>query len=447
MPKDRRPSQRANFTKRTLEKLPVPKAGRTTVYDTRSDLGLRIDAKNGSKTFFWFKTGAHAKPIFKTIGSWPNTSIDQARIEARQFQSQLENWRLREYRDPNPFAAPEKVMTLQKLLDEYCARWVKGHAARPEKAENAVRWMIERYLGAGPKKNPDKPPLPENKKPVADWRNRPLDSIRSRDVRNIHVQIAERFGKVTADRIVQLLKRMFYWEIEQDQRWTGANPCVGVKFYGHNSRERVLTPEETARLFAELKQEPNRDLSDFVWLAIATEARRGDVLSMRWQDIQWGVWTVPYPKGGRKRSYAQKLIPEALEVLQQRREIVPADAVYVFPSKSGGHLQELKRSWSQLMKRAEVPGFRIHDLRHVLPSVQVSMGIGLPIIGKGLGHKPGSPATAVYANLQFDPAHSAMSAAMQELKAKAAKAAQKIPRRKQSLPVLTAQASGGPISS
>jgi integrase len=62
----------------------------------------------------------------------------------------------------------------------------------------------------------------------------------------------------------------------------------------------------------------------------------------------------------------------------------------------------LKRPWQAVAKRAGLEGVRLHDLRHTYASFGAGSGLGLPIIGKLLGHS--QPATtARYAHLDTDP--------------------------------------------
>jgi integrase len=83
---------------------------------------------------------------------------------------------------------------------------------------------------------------------------------------------------------------------------------------------------------------------------------------------------------------------------------------------------DLNRPWRAIVKRAGPNGLRIHDLRHTHASVGAGLGLGLPIIGKLLGHTQPST-TARYAHLDTDPLRRAsehigtrLAAAMGDLK-------------------------------
>jgi integrase len=70
---------------------------------------------------------------------------------------------------------------------------------------------------------------------------------------------------------------------------------------------------------------------------------------------------------------------------------------------------DLKRPWTLVCRRAGLEGLRLHDLRHSFASVGAGAGLGLPIIGKLLGHA--SPTTtSKYAHLDSDPVRRATNA-------------------------------------
>ena len=411
----RKESKRIHFTARTLDALPIPARGRVTYYDARSHLGLRVDA-NGIKSFFWFRTGPQGKPIFRSIGTWNATSIEKARAAANEYQGKLEGWRAKGYAGDDPFVDADAEYTFGELLSAYVDKRVSHYAARPERAKKEIKWMTEPSIKH-----------PEKKKPLSAWMKKPLSQITDKAVRAMHREIAEKNGKTQADRSIQLVRRLFGWGIKE-KMYTGANPALGVEYFGWTERERFLSAEEIARLFKAMKKDPNRDLIDFVSLSLWTGARRSDVLSMRWQDVlpfQDNTWRIPEPKGGEAHSYRVPLVAEAIEILQARKRSAKDGAVWVFPSTATnahgqpgvtGHLVEMKRSWRQLLKRAKIEDLHIHDLRRSLGSWQAGLNTSLVIIGKTLGHRPGSSATAVYGRVDLEPVRASIAQAVAAMK-------------------------------
>jgi integrase len=155
---------------------------------------------------------------------------------------------------------------------------------------------------------------------------------------------------------------------------------------------------------------------------ILTGARLREILHLGWDhvDFERGLLLLPDSKTGKK---AIVLNAPALDVLAN----LPRVGAYVIAGQAAGSEQErpradLKRPWQAVAKRAGLNGVRIHDLRHTHASVGAGAGLGLPIIGKLLGHAQAAT-TARYAHLDADPLRRAsdrigshIAAAMGDLK-------------------------------
>src|SRR4030095_3011498 len=75
--------------------------------------------------------------------------------------------------------------------------------------------------------------------------------------------------------------------------------------------------------------------------------------------------------------------------------------------KTGAHLVNLEKPWRRIRKAAGLDDVRLHDRRHSF--VSVGAGMGLPMIGKLLGHSQ-PQTTARYAHLDHDPVKAANEA-------------------------------------
>jgi integrase len=92
---------------------------------------------------------------------------------------------------------------------------------------------------------------------------------------------------------------------------------------------------------------------------------------------------------------------KALNLLQEMKN--DARTNYLFPGKVPGQpLQEIKKGWDTIRKKAGLPDVRLHDLRHTHASHLVSSGLSLSIVGKLLGHTQAST-TQRYAHLADEP--------------------------------------------
>lgn len=70
---------------------------------------------------------------------------------------------------------------------------------------------------------------------------------------------------------------------------------------------------------------------------------------------------------------------------------------------------DLKKPWTAVTEAAGLTGLRIHDLRHSFASIGAGAGLGLPIVGKLLGHTQAAT-TQRYAHLDTDPLRKASDA-------------------------------------
>src|SRR5262249_14425964 len=127
-----------------------------------------------------------------------------------------------------------------------------------------------------------------------------------------------------------------------------------------------------------------------------------EILRLRWEwvDLERGLLLLPDSKTGKK---AIVLNAPAMKVLAE----LPCLGGYVIAGQAAGTDEERPRPDLNRPRRAGgrgagLRGVRIHDLRHTHASFGAGAGLGLPIIGKLLGHA--HPATtAKYAHLDVDP--------------------------------------------
>ncbi len=210
-----------------------------------------------------------------------------------------------------------------------------------------------------------------------------------------------------ANRVQALLSTMF----SKAMLWgyhKGENSCRGIRKFRKVSRDRFLSGEELARFFEALDLTENPAFKDFILLSLFTGAKKSNVLSMRWKDVNFerSVWKIPVElsKNGDQRQIP--LAPDVLDILRKPR--AETSSAFVLPGPGAkGHYMEPKRAWNTLLERAKLEDLRIHDLRRSMGSWMTIGGTSLLIVGKALGHKT-SQATSIYARLNLDPVRAAM---------------------------------------
>ena len=205
----------------------------------------------------------------------------------------------------------------------------------------------------------------------------------------------------------------------------GPNPCRKVKKYAEQSKERFLSLEELGRLGASLltaeskgipwqpdpdkktKHAPKAEnrftvvgehAAAALRLLLFTGARLREILHLKWENVDFdrGLLFLADSKTGKKTVV---LNAPALAVLSDLTRI--GDYV-IAGDEVDRPRSDLKRPWDLIRNHAGLADVRIHDLRHTFASVGAGASLGLPIVGKLLGHAQAST-TARYAHLDADP--------------------------------------------
>ena len=127
-------------------------------------------------------------------------------------------------------------------------------------------------------------------------------------------------------------------------------------------------------------------------------ARFREILHLKWEHVDFdrGLLLLPDSKTGKKTIVLNAPALAVLNGLDQIGQFVIAG------EKMDKPRADLKRPWNLVRGAAGLEGLRIHDLRHTYASFGAGGGLGLPIIGKLLGHSQAAT-TARYAHLDSDP--------------------------------------------
>jgi integrase len=211
-----------------------------------------------------------------------------------------------------------------------------------------------------------------------------------------------------ANRLLAVLSKMFNLAERWGLRPDGSNPCRHVEKFAERKRERMLSPAELARLGDALNSyDGSPYVAGAVKLLVFTGARLGEVLGLQWAWIEFerGEACLPDSKTGAKTLH---LPPPALAVLAKLPRL-DGNPFVIAGAKAGAALVNLEKPWRAIRKTAGLDDVRLHDLRHAFASVAASSGMGLPIIGKMLGHTQAAT-TNRYAHLASDPVKAAAAA-------------------------------------
>ncbi len=165
--------------------------------------------------------------------------------------------------------------------------------------------------------------------------------------------------------------------IERDQRLS-ENRVSGNAW--RRARRQAVLPDLSTAAFADY-------LQPMVLLTLNTGLRRGEVLQLRWVDVDL-LQRELIVRGDNAKSGKTRHIPlnnEALTTLQQWRSD-STSTVWVFAGHDGERMQAVKTSWTGVLRSAAIIDFRWHDLRHHFASRLVMNGVDLNTVRELLGH-------------------------------------------------------------
>jgi integrase len=382
-----------DFSKRSLDKLLGTQGQRLVIHDSRTP-GLRAELREGgSITYFVFKRLAGGGPRRVKIGTFPEVTIDSARSEALDVLSELSQGR--------DVARDRRARRQESTLKDLFGHWLESHAKLHKRTWQEDQRQFDKLLDG--------------------WHNRRLSSITRTDVRTLHARIGKNHGHYAANRLLSLLRAMFNRAGELG--YTGDNPTKGIRKFKEQSRDRYLQPDEFPKFIAAVNGEPNETLRDFFLMLLYTGARRSNVQAMAWADVSLdaATWRIPDTKSGDAVTVH---LPGPALVILATRKAMASGSPWVFPGgkkNQGGHLRDPKAAWAKLLERAGIENLRLHDLRRTLGSWQAAAGASMQIIGKSLGHKAGSPATAIYSRLSLDPVRASVDTAVAAMVAASSK--------------------------
>lgn len=358
-----------NFTNKILDELPL-NGERQSIRDEKSrGLYLEVTAK-GKKTFSLIRS-VMGKNRRHYIGVYPDVRIAQARERATELNSMID-------RGIDPKAERDKRKN-EKTLNEFYHVFYERHTRQRNKNPKVFQQHYRLYIS----KLGNKQLSAISKKMIIDHHNALKDSISGR----------------TANIMLAYLKSMFNRAIEWGE-FDGVNPTNGIRKFKEVSRSRFLTKDERIRFMEEVNKLDDVVMRSFFLLLLYTGQRKGNVLSMAWADVDISskVWIIPDTK--TDTNFRASLSDKAIEILKELQPLKINE--YVFPSfGKSGHLVEPKKAFKKILEDAEIPNFRLHDLRRTFASMLSEQGVNEFIIKDLLGHKT-LDMTAIYARSNHD---------------------------------------------
>jgi integrase len=333
--------------------------------------GVRVYPAGGRSFFIDYRLDGRQRRY--TIGAFPRWSADAARERAKELRKAIDLGQ-----DP---AGERRERREAPTIGDLIERYIRDHLAKKTTAEHRKtderRMLAEigKKLGAATK--------------VAD--------VHGGDIADIHRRITESGRPVRANRVLALASKMFSMTLTplpgENTPWRNAllgNPCKGVAKNHEEGRERFYSRSELSAI-SEALNEYGGPAADCMRLVLLTGCRPSEAMQAQWRelDAEPGLWIKPSAHTKQRKTHNLTLGPGAIELVERLRERRKPGAEFVFPSwdSQKGHLATLYYCWKHIKKHAGLRASdRVYDLRHSFAAIGASGGLGLPIIGRLLGH-------------------------------------------------------------
>lgn len=192
----------------------------------------------------------------------------------------------------------------------------------------------------------------------------------------------------TVVRYLSSLSALFETAIKE-WHWIEKNPVRMIrKPTVSNSRTRFLSEEEGQSLISSCKKSKNPYLYPVVVLALCTGMRKGEILWLKWKDIDFEKKLIVLEKTKNGKVRYVPMVSSAFQVLKSlfRKETLVEPSYHVFPSLNPKRYLDIRTAWYFALKRANIKEFTFHSLRHSCASFLAQSGANQRDIAAILGH-------------------------------------------------------------
>lgn len=190
----------------------------------------------------------------------------------------------------------------------------------------------------------------------------------------------------TANRFLSALSKAFS-DAVREWHWLNENPLRRVaKEKESQGRVRFLSDDERERLLQACRESKLPELHLIVMLALTTGMRRGEILGLRWPDVDLDRRMIVLNKTKNHDRRSVPIVPAVLEMLRRHGRVRRLDNDMVFPGP-GDKPVWFDPAWYEALAAANIQDFRFHDLRHTAASYLAMSGATVPEIAAVLGHR------------------------------------------------------------
>lgn len=371
------------LTNRVIKDLEPP-ANRTVYVHDDSVTGFCVAVTpRGAKSFYWYGR-ENGRPRRIRIGGFPELNTDDARKIARSIIGDVASGK----------SVSDRKRTGRLTIDDLFLHWLQSHAKTNRKRWQRDEREYERLI-----------------KPVLG--SQCAAGVKRDTVRRLIADVERERGRGAAGQAHGLLSAIYGVAVSDEL--VDANPVRGVERPRGLHRQRYLKPEEVATFLNAVEALHSDTAKHYFQLCLFTGMRKGNVASMRWDEIDAtsALWIIPAAKAKAKKPLVVPLSTHAAAIIESRRG---NGSEWVFPGKSpAGHYSGDKDAWEQVRKLSGIGDLRVHDLRRSSGAWMQRTGASLRTIQLSLGHSDPGVTAAVYSPTEHEQIRAASQTAMDAL--------------------------------
>ncbi len=396
-----------NLTPDRIRKASLPE-GKTQSFlrdTTVKGLGVRITQTAKVYIVQGRLKGSNAQgPIRVKLGAIESITLEDARNEAQQIMVQLaQGIDPRNERKRRAASEEEERQEMKRQDVTIREAWPIYMKERQPKWSSKYYSDHERIITPGGDKKKRGKGLTVAG-PLASISHRPLSEVTASSIKR---WLADEQPKRPTEtrRAFEMLRTFLNW-CEDDKRYKGlaAPDACSTKVKKDNlakktSRDDALQREQLQAWFESVRQYENKVLSAYIQMLLLTGARREELLSLKWSDVDFRWQKVHIiGKGAVPRDIPlTPYISSLLAKLPRRNE-------WVFSSTRGkdGRLQSPTRAFQKMMSRAEIEGITLHGLRRSFSTLSEWLETPVGIVYQIQGHMPSATAEKHYKKRPID---------------------------------------------
>lgn len=288
---------------RAIRKAP-PATGQVELWDDLlPGFGLRI-AAGGSRTYFVMKR-LNGRLVRRTVGKVAPVDLgltgiarpDQLTLTEARKQARVIMEALAGGVDPAARIKPSGIVPASnpETFSEVAAAYFADPARRGGGSLRS-RSELERKVRVD----------------LEGWKDRPIAGLTRADIRDV-ITAKHKVSPVSANRLLALVRRIFRWAVREEL--IGANPAMDIEPTPETERERVLTIDELARIWAGADA-MGYPFGPLIQVLILTAQRRSEVAGLRRSEIDGANWKLPDDRAKRGKGHLVPLSPRALALIE-----------------------------------------------------------------------------------------------------------------------------------